>query len=94
MKIEPSLRNKLKLLKKNPLTSCKIESGWNSSGWLADEIRIYPNRTQTFEDCRDQHAKNVRESNKEEADWENKCDFIVEDKEDDLKIKSELKQGL
>jgi hypothetical protein len=44
MKIEPTQNNKIKLLKKNPLTSCQIDSGWNSSGWLANEIRIYPQK--------------------------------------------------
>jgi len=62
VKIEPSQRNKLKLLKKKPLTSCKIEAGWNNSGWLADEIRIYPNKTQTYEDSRDQYLKQVKEA--------------------------------
>ena len=56
MRIEPNIRNKAKLLKKNPLTSCFLQANWSNSGWLADTISIYPNRTktdQTYENSRD-----------------------------------------
>jgi NADH:ubiquinone oxidoreductase subunit len=59
MKIEPTQNNKIKLLKKNPLTSCMIESGWNSSGWLANEVRIYPQKVSktSFETEREDFLK-------------------------------------
>ena len=49
MRIEPNARNKAKILKKSPLTNCFLLPGWNNSGWLADTIQIYPNRTKTHE---------------------------------------------
>jgi hypothetical protein len=33
-----------KILQKSPLSSCEISCGWNTSGWLADTIYIYPFR--------------------------------------------------
>ena len=44
-----------KLLMKNPLSSCEISCGWNTSGWLADTIQIYPNRPKkkSFDNQRD-----------------------------------------
>jgi hypothetical protein len=44
MGIEPTQRNKQQLLQRKPLTSCKIEPSWDSSGWLADFVQIYPNK--------------------------------------------------
>jgi len=44
MQIQPTSRNKLNLLHKKPLTSCEISPSWNSSGWLADFVQIYPNK--------------------------------------------------
>ena len=44
MKIEPNAKNKAILLQKNPLTSCHLQTGWNNSGWLADNLFIYPMR--------------------------------------------------
>lgn len=55
MRIDTTATNKEKLLKKQPLTSCEIAPGWNSSGWLADEIKIYPNKLKkvSFENQRE-----------------------------------------
>ena len=56
MRIEPNHRNKAKLLKKSPLTNCYFVPGWNNSGWLADTIQIFPNRSKThktYENDRD-----------------------------------------
>lgn len=47
MKIEPSAKNKAKLLEKKPLTACQLQTGWNNSGWLADNLFIYPMRNKT-----------------------------------------------
>ena len=58
MKIEPNPKNKAQLLKKQPLTSCFIDKGWNNSGWLADNLFIYPLRTKTektYENNREAH---------------------------------------
>lgn len=56
MKIEPTMRNKARHLSKSPLTSCYMKPGWNNSGWLADTLQIFPNRTktaQTYENDRE-----------------------------------------
>jgi hypothetical protein len=39
------------LLKRKPLTACEICPSWDSSGWLADQVVIFPNKKkkQTFE---------------------------------------------
>jgi hypothetical protein len=59
MKIEPTMRNKIQILQQKPLTNCEITPSWNSSGWLADFVQIYPNRTKkrTFENSRDSFVK-------------------------------------
>ena len=43
MNIEPNGPNKNKLLEQQPLTACLIVPSWNSSGWLADQLQIFPN---------------------------------------------------
>ena len=44
------------VLEKAPLSSCEFAPGWNNSGWLADSIIIYPNRSKknSFDNCREQ----------------------------------------
>ena len=78
MRIDPNIRNKAKLLKKSPLTSCFLQPGWNNSGWLADTIQIYPNRTKTentYENNRDnivedkrRHERLIREAENQKED--------------------------
>lgn len=60
MNIDPTLRNKATLLAKKPLTACEVTPSWNSSGWLADFIQIYPNKPkkQTFENQREAYLLN------------------------------------
>ena len=45
MNINPTPNAIIRLLKANPLSSCEISSSWNSTGWLADQLIIYPMRT-------------------------------------------------
>jgi hypothetical protein len=63
MKIEPTAKNKERLLLKQPLTDCEMTPGWNSSGWLADEIKIYPNKLKkiSYENQRDTFLETKRE---------------------------------
>ena len=44
MGIEANPKNIARLLKTQPLSSCEFSPGWNSSGWLADMLYIYPNK--------------------------------------------------
>ena len=44
MGLTPTQANIDKILMKSPLSSCEINCTWNTSGWLADVIMIYPNR--------------------------------------------------
>ena len=55
MGIEANPKNIQKLLKTQPLSSCEFSPGWNSSGWLADMLYIYPNKLkkQSFDTNRD-----------------------------------------
>ena len=50
-------------MKKQPLTACEMAPVWNSSGWLADEIKIYPNKLQkiSYENQRDSFLEAKRE---------------------------------
>ena len=60
MNINPTKTRKQLLLQQKPLTSCYIDKMRNSSGWLADQILIYPNRLKkkcSFESERDQKLK-------------------------------------
>ena len=95
MRIEPTLRNKTKLLQKSPLTSCFLVPGWNNSGWLADTIQIYPNRSKTdktYENDRDnivetkqRHERLLREAENQKEDiWK------LEDEESDEEIAHKL----
>jgi len=43
MNIVASSRNIVELLEDQPLTACLIVPSWNSSGWLADQLQIFPN---------------------------------------------------
>lgn len=63
MGIMPTLINKEKLLKKQPLTACELQPEWNSSGWLADGIKIYPNKIKkiSYENGRDEFLERKRE---------------------------------
>ena len=45
MGIEPTTKMIAKLLKNTPLSSCEISSGWSNTGWLADVLYIYPNKS-------------------------------------------------
>ena len=45
MGINPTKNAIIRLLKSNPLSNCEISSSWNSTGWLADQLIIYPMRT-------------------------------------------------
>lgn len=45
MRINPTHNAIIRLLKTNPLSSCEMSSTWNSTGWLADQVIIYPMRT-------------------------------------------------
>ena len=99
MRIEPTARNKAKLLKKSPLTACDLEPGWNNSGWLADSIAIYPNRSKTsktYENDRDNimesKARNERllklNENQKEEIWK------FEDEESDEEFANKLRELL
>lgn len=44
MGINPTPNAIIRHLKSNPLSSCEISSSWNSTGWLADQLIIYPMR--------------------------------------------------
>ena len=66
MKIEPTHRNKARLLKKSPLTSCFMKPSWNNSGWLADSLQIYPNRTKTEKTYENDRDNIVETKNKNE----------------------------
>jgi hypothetical protein len=54
--INPTANNIAVLLKKHPLSSCELNSGWNNSGQLADILYIFPHKTgkKTFDDNRDE----------------------------------------
>ena len=45
MGINPTPNMIIRLLKTNPLSNCHMTSSWNSTGWLADQLVIYPLRT-------------------------------------------------
>jgi len=45
MGINPTKNAIIRLLKSNPLSNCEISSSWSSTGWLADQLIIYPMRT-------------------------------------------------
>ena len=68
MKIEPTAKNKENLLRKQPLTSCELQPGWNSSGWLADEIKIYPNKIKraNYENSRDNMLEQKRQQEQQQ----------------------------
>ena len=96
MRIEPTQRNKAKLLKKSPLTSCFMKPGWNNSGWLADSIQIYPNRTKTektYENDREKivetkqrHERLLRKADNQKVDvWK------LEDEESDEEIAAKMR---
>lgn len=55
MGVEANARNIARLLKTQPLSSCEFAPGWNSSGWLADILYIYPNKVkkQSFDSNRE-----------------------------------------
>ena len=100
MRIEPNQRNKAKLLKKSPLTSCFLQPGWNNSGWLADTISIYPNRTKTektYENDRDnivetkqRHERLIREAENQTNDvWKN-----INDEESDEELADKIAELL
>lgn len=37
-------QNRTRILTQKPLTGCDIQVQWTSSGWLADNVLIYPNK--------------------------------------------------
>lgn len=97
MRIEPSQSNKAKLLKKSPLTSCFLQPGWNNSGWLADSIMIFPNRSKTdttYENNRDniveqkrRHERLLLEAEKVKEDiWR------LEDEESDEEMQQRIRE--
>jgi hypothetical protein len=57
-------------LKTQPLSSCEFSPGWNSSGWLADVLYIYPNKLkkQSFDTNRDAILQLKEEQAKLERD--------------------------
>ena len=91
MNIQPTARNKKLLLEKKPLTACEITPSWNSSGWLADYVNIYPNKIkkQSYENQRDlflqMHANREKQREMEEDKklWEFKDEYS--DKKGDFK---------
>ena len=99
MRIAPTRKNKEKMLKKNPLTSCAIQANWSNSGWLADTVSIYPNRTKTdvtYENNRENivETKNrlerqIRENDKQKVDvWK------LEDEESDEEVAAKMRELL
>jgi hypothetical protein len=71
MGIEANPRNIARLKKTQPLSSCEFAPGWNSSGWLADVLYIYPNKVkkQSFDSnreaimqAREEQARKKREA--------------------------------
>ena len=82
MNINPTKTRKQLLLQQKPLTSCYVDKIRNSSGWLADQILIYPNRLKkkcSFESERDQKLKEkfqkIKEAKQAENDDPNFLDF-------------------
>ena len=61
------------LLQRKPLTACELLPSWNSSGWLADFIQIYPNKLkkQSFENQRENFLQTKLEKLKELEDEKN-----------------------
>ena len=97
MRIEPTQRNKTKLLKKSPLTSCFLVPSWNNSGWLADTLQIYPNRSKTdktYENDRDnivetkiRHKHLLRQSENQKDDiWK------IDEEESDEEIAEKMRK--
>ena len=99
MRIEPNQRNRAKLLQKKPLTSCFIKTNWSNSGWLADTISIYPNRTkteQTYENARDLivETKNKYEQRIREAQNQKVEVWKLEDEESDEDVGNKVRELL
>ena len=42
--LKPNAINKRNVLERRPLTSCEVVANWNSSGWLADNVQIFPHK--------------------------------------------------
>lgn len=95
MKIEPSWKNKEKILKKKPLTNCHLQSGWNNSGWIADLLSIYPNRSKTdktYENNRENIVQMKRRNDRlsKEAIEANKFVWKLQDEESDDEVQAKL----
>ena len=95
MKIEPSWKNKEKILKKKPLTNCPLQSGWNNSGWIADFLSIYPNRSKTdktYENNRENIVQMKRRNDRlsKEAIEANKFVWKLQDEESDDEVQAKL----
>jgi len=99
MRIEPTTRNKAKLLKKSPLTSCVLVPGWSNSGWLADTIAVYPNKSKTdktYENDRDNivETKLRHERLLKEAEQQKDDNWRLDDEESDEEIALKLRELL
>lgn len=97
MKIEPNPKNKALLLQKNPLTSCHLQTGWNNSGWLADNLFIYPMRQKTektYENNREAilELKKRQEKAIKEAEAAQEFKWKLEDKESDSEMEEKMRK--
>ena len=97
MKIEPNPKNKALLLQKNPLTSCHLQTGWNNSGWLADNLFIYPMRQKTektYENNREAilELKKRQERAIKEAEAAQEFKWKLEDKESDSEMEEKMRK--
>mmetsp|Transcript_15752 Transcript_15752/g.24244 ORF Transcript_15752/g.24244 Transcript_15752/m.24244 type:complete len:100 (+) Transcript_15752:231-530(+) len=81
------------VLEKAPLSSCEFEPGWNNSGWLADSIVIYPNRTKQncFDLQRDQFLEQKKMKQQPKKQTKDKDDLLDKGLDFDALNKQEAK---
>jgi hypothetical protein len=87
-----------RLLKKYPLSSCELVSGWNNSGALADVLHIYPFKAdkRTFDDNKEELGFSskikVAKQKKTAADYERERVERLKEEERQIKEMVGLKE--
>ncbi len=97
MKINPTQRNKLLLLQRKPLTACEVTPSWNSSGWLADFVQIYPNKIKktSFENQREKFLQLKQDNaNAKKAETNFKGTFSEDDEDAQEKLRQNQERNL